>query len=169
MSKGYLSPDELSALRAEIGESMSLEDAVLARGLVPPDVLERLLSLASTPLPLEDAPQVGVPDDRTATMWEYEVPRSEGEDDHEVSPDAVTGRFEGLQARTARLSGPVDFGDEPPPKVKSGRTTRWEIQIPADDPTSLWVLENPDSDEPPVDLSETQVEVPEDEQEERSG
>ena len=104
VAEGLLTREELASLRAELPDDASLEDALIRRGLVDQDTLDRLLSLAETPAPEEGTVTIGTPTDHTATVWELEAPEIEALEakspDDEVSMDAVTGRFDG-----GRLAG----------------------------------------------------------------
>ena len=140
IAEGVVTREQLDELRAGLSEETSIEDVLLERGLVDQETLDRLSSLAKTPLPVTGgaAPEDGQPTDRNATMWEYEVPHIEGDDEFEgeVSQDAVTGRYEKpSKSTTARW---VETPIESTGKLK-GRTTRWEIPIPEENPTGEWL------------------------------
>lgn len=142
VAEGLLTREELEALRAELDDAASLEDALVARGLVDQETLDRLLSLAQTPPPAEGTVTIGTPTDHTATVWELEAPdiealESQGQELDEVSMDAPTGRFDGLKpfvSKTTKWDKEVDDSQ------LKGRTTRWEIPVPLpeDNPTGEW-------------------------------
>ncbi len=141
VAEGLLTREELASLRAELPDDASLEDALIRRGLVDQDTLDRLLSLAETPAPEEGTVTIGTPTDHTATVWELEAPEIEALEakspDDEVSMDAVTGRFDG-----GRLVGKTTKWDKAIEDSKLvGRTTRWEIPVPLpeENPTGDWV------------------------------
>lgn len=142
VAEGLITREELETVRGELSEGESLEDAILARGLVKPETLDRLLSLAQTPPPEEGTVTAGNPVDHTATAWEYEAPAIEGLDgdpEGEISMDAVTGRFDGLKpvGKTTRWDKEIDAD----PVKLTARTTRWEIPVPLpeENPTGEWI------------------------------
>jgi len=141
VAEGLLTREELLALRAELPDDASLEDALVQRGLVDQATLDRLLSLAQTPPPAEGTVSIGTPDDHTATVWELEAPDIEALEsqnlEDEVSMDAVTGRFDGARPLVGKTT---KWDKEIEDSKLTGRTTRWEIPVPLpeDNPTGEW-------------------------------